>query len=289
MKLAWETFLEILAGEREGCDEQLVRSLLANKVLYLAGLRNRRLRETAEWKELDARRKAQLEAIAELAEVAEEAGLQIMVVKTFKLFPYVPDDVDVLLVDGERGELVSRLLEKGYFLRSVGTPELTLRKIVDGTYVDLDIHHKLAAGEYRYIDDSKLWSNRRIVEVNGAKIPAPSWEDECAITVAHAVMKEFQILAADALQFLLCLRKGCLEEGRLKELGLSGAYNAFARALARVLSGKAKLPYRLPFAAASLAYAGNLSARLKREGAKPLIELAVFPRAKGIATLFRGP
>jgi hypothetical protein len=289
MKLSWETFLEILAGEMESCDERLVRALLANKVLYLAGLRNRRLRETAEWRELNARRKAQLEAIAELAEVAEDAGLKIMVVKTFKLFPYVPDDVDVLLVDGEREELASRLLEKGYFLRSIGTPELTLRKIVDGTYVDLDIHHKLAAGEYRYVDNSKLWSNRRIVEVNGAKVPAPSWEDECAITVAHAVMKEFKILVADALQFLLCLRKGCLEEGRLKELGLSRAYEIFARAQARVLSGKARLPYRLPLAAVGLAYASNLATRLKREGVRPLAELAVFPRAKGIATLFRGP
>jgi len=69
MKLSWETFLEILAGEMESCDEQLVRALLANKVLYLAGLRNRHL-----------------------AEVAKEAGLKIMVVKTFKLFPYVPDE-----------------------------------------------------------------------------------------------------------------------------------------------------------------------------------------------------
>jgi hypothetical protein len=48
MKLSWETFLEILAGEIKGYDEQLVRALLANKTLYLAGLHNRCLRETTE-------------------------------------------------------------------------------------------------------------------------------------------------------------------------------------------------------------------------------------------------
>jgi hypothetical protein len=106
MKLSWETFLEILAGEMESCDDQLVRSLLANKVLYLACLRNRRLRETAEWRELNARRKAQLEAIAELAEVAEEAGLKTMVVKTFKLFSCVQEDMDA------RGVVQGRVLQE---------------------------------------------------------------------------------------------------------------------------------------------------------------------------------
>ena len=91
-------------------------------------------------------------------------------------------------------------------------------------------------------------------------------------------------------KFVICKVCGyVMEEGRLKELGLSRAYEIFARAQARLLSGKAWLPYMLPLAAVRLAYAGNLVARLKREGARPLAELAVFPRAKGIAALFRGP
>jgi hypothetical protein len=48
MKLSRAALLEILAGEIKGYDEQLVRELLVNKTLYLAGLHNRCLRETTE-------------------------------------------------------------------------------------------------------------------------------------------------------------------------------------------------------------------------------------------------
>jgi hypothetical protein len=92
--LTWKTFSKILHGVNLSIDYPVVKSLLKNKILYLAGLINEELRHTEEWRELSRRRKLQLDALTEFAEVAESLGVRYVVIKTFKLFPYVPDDVE---------------------------------------------------------------------------------------------------------------------------------------------------------------------------------------------------
>ncbi len=67
--------------------------------------------------------------------------------KTFKLFPYVPDDADILIIEiNLMSDLINELKKRGYFIRKIGTPEVTIRKVANKTYVDLDIHHKVVAG-----------------------------------------------------------------------------------------------------------------------------------------------
>jgi hypothetical protein len=286
MPLSWKMLIKVLAGHDQDITYPLVQALLKNKVLYFAGLVNALVRKSCEWQELARRRNLQLQALREFAEIAEKMGLRYVIIKTFKLFPYVPDDIDILVLDhGRRNDLIAKLTAKGYFIRSIGTPEITVRKVECSTYVDLDIHDRIAAGDYVYYYNEELWRNRRELEIGCAKLPVPSWEDECLLTIAHAVMKEFEVLVADLLHVLLCQRKGYIRPNHLHETGHLETYRVFMRSLKRAILKEFDLPYRIPMEEVMCAYIHHLNHRLRREGLLPLKELIRFPRAKGIKKL----
>jgi len=284
--LSWKTLIEILSGRYKDVNYLTMRALLRNKVLYFAGLVNVTIRNSNEWQELARRRNLQLQALREFAEIAEKMGLQYVVIKTFKLFPYVPDDVDILILnDDVWNDLISELIAKGYSIRSIGTSEMTVRKVRFFTYVDLDIHHKVAAGEYVYHNNGNLWRNRRELEIGDVKLPVASWEDECLLTISHAVMKEFEVLASDLLQVLLGQRKGYIKLDYFLENGHLETYRVFIRSQRRVISKGLCLPYRIPIWEVLHAYIHHLNHRLKRESFSPLKELVQFPKARGIKKL----
>jgi len=284
--LSWKTLIEVLLGRYKDGNYLTMRALLRNKVLYFAGLVNVTIRNSNEWQELARRRNLQLQALREFAEIAEKIGLQYVVIKTFKLFPYVPDDVDILVLNNDAwNDLILELIAKGYYIRSIGTSEMTVRKVRFFTYVDLDLHHKVAAGEYVYHNNDNLWHNRRELEIGDVKIPVASWEDECLLTISHAVMKEFEVLASDLLQVLLGQRKGYIKLDYFHENGHLETYRVFIRSQRRIISKGLCLPYRIPIWEVLHAYVHHLNHRLKRESFSPLKELIQFPKARGIKKL----
>jgi hypothetical protein len=285
MGLTWVQFHKVLQ-DLESLSPNIIKELKANKILFFAGLINTKLQETEEWQELMRRRTLQLQALREFAETAEKIDIKYVVVKTFKLFPYVPDDVDILLLDHDKkNNLITELTAKGYSIRSIGTPEITLRKVNYSTYVDLDIHHKIAAGEYVYYPNDDLWRKRRELEIDGTKLPVASWEDECILTIAHAIMKEFKILASDILETLLCQRKGYIQLDRLRESGHLKTYRIFMRLQRQIIFKELNLPYRIPIGVVICAYINHFNHRIKKENLLPLRELMQFPKAKGIKKL----
>jgi hypothetical protein len=284
--LSWKMLTEVLSSHDRYINYPIIQALLKNKVLYFAGLVNASIRSSSEWQELARRRNLQLRALGEFAEVAEKMGIRYIVVKTFKLFPYVPDDIDILVLDYDRtNDLIERLVAKGYFIRSIGTPEITVRKVKLSTYVDLDIHHKMAAGDYIYYYNEELWRNRRELEIGCVRLLVPSWEDECLLTISHAVMKEFEVLASDLLHVLLCQTRGYIRPSHLYETGHMETYRVFMKTLRWVVLKEFGLPYRIPMVEVMHAYVHHLKHRLRREGLLPLKELMHFPRAKGIKRL----
>jgi hypothetical protein len=287
--LTWNKLKEILHNKNQGVDYSVVKSLLRNKVLYLAGLINVNLRNNEEWKELSRRRKLQLEALAEFSDVAERLGVRYVIVKTFKLFPYVPDDIDILILDSDMiDDIVSELIKKGFKVRSKGTPEITLTKVASKTFADLDMHSKMAAGEYVYYPSEILWQNARKAVINHARLNVASWDDECTITIAHAIMKEFEVPASDILQFMLCKKKGYIKFEHLKKTGHAKTYEVFLKIYKIVIQGNKVLPYRVPLIGVALAYIYNVSHRVHTEKLKPIYELISFPKAKGMKKLIYG-
>jgi hypothetical protein len=58
-------------------------------------------------------------------------------------------------------DVVSKLAKRGFKIRSKGTPEVTISKVAYKTFVDLDIHFKIVAGEYTYYPSNIVWQNKR--------------------------------------------------------------------------------------------------------------------------------
>jgi hypothetical protein len=285
MPIRFTEFLKVLNGE--AVDDQIIHELIVNKVLYFAGLYNKKLQGTEEWQERKRRFMLQRDAIKEFAEIAEKLGLRYIIVKTFKLFPYVPDDVDILIIDiNLMSGVINELKKRGYFIRKIGTPEVTIRKVANKTYVDLDIHHKMAAGNYIYYDAFTLWRNRRKITIDGYQIYVPSPQDECVITMAHAVLKEFEILLSDFLQIYLCIKQNYIEPNYLSLTGHIETYKLIQKKISLIVLDKIALPHRLQIWEVVNVYLHNLKHRMRRESYKPFLELVSSAGARGIKKVF---
>jgi len=287
--LTWRAFREILRGENREFENLAIRALLKNKVLYLAGLVNNKLQSAEEWKELTRRKKLQRSALIEFVDVAERIGARYVIVKTFKLFPYVPDDVDILVLDSHAiDDVVAELVKRGFKIRSKGTSEVTISKVSCKTFADLDIHSKIAAGEYSYYPSELIWRNSVKMTVDSIKLVVASWKDECIITMAHAVMKEFEILASDLLQVMLCEKKGYIKHELLEATGHVKTYEAFSKMRQRIIQNNEVLPFKIPLWVTALLYIYNMNHRIGAEKLKPVRELMEFPKAKSIKKLIFG-
>jgi len=286
VSLTLTEFIKVLKNEIQ-LSREIKQGLIANKILYLAGLYNRDLQRSEEWQERERRRRLQSISIGEVVEVAEKFGIRYLIVKTFKLFPYVPDDIDILLLDfNQRDLLIKELLQRGYFIRKVGTPEITLRKVANNTYVDLDIHHKMAAGNYVYYDSEILWRNRRKMHLNDYEVYTTSQQDECILTIAHALMKEFEILLSDFLQVYLCVKLNYMDTRYLAVVGHRRTFELFSHKIKYILSNEIALPYRLHVWEAVDIYLHNVRQRIKKDQMKVLIELISSLESKGLAKIF---
>jgi len=253
--------------------------------------------------ELETRRIAQRKSIIEVAELAEKLGIRILVVKTLKPFDYVPDDVDILIIDDEDFQsLVNVLLERGYFMRKKGTPEVTLRRIVSNTFVDLDMHAKMGVGSYEYVDKHYLWKRRVYRKLDGKNIATPNDIDELLITAAHAVLKEFTVTLADIMHVrsLALFNRKVIHEATLqaKYIGLSKslkylldlAYQTFIHSFkiyGRCRVDALNFPHKVPIPVIINAYLEHLRYRFKIHRLRPIKELLKTPSSKGIAIVLR--
>ncbi|MEM4005463.1 MAG: nucleotidyltransferase family protein [Desulfurococcaceae archaeon] len=268
----------------------------ANKVLYQLGHLFSEVQKSSEWLEISKRSVAQTEELIRFNDIADEIGLKYVVVKTFRFPGYVPDDIDILVHPDSRHliwDLISVLIERyGYFLRSRGTTEMTVRKTMHETYVDFDVHVDLGAGPYIYLDAQVVFENSTSIKLRSENIPTVNQKLEFIICAAHAVMKEFELTLADVLTFLHLYSsiKGAEILKIAKDLGLMNATCAFWRLsqflVENILLGKnIMLPRRIPLCFTVLAYVENAVYKMKFSGFKPFKDLLSFPRAKGIKKL----
>ncbi|MEM2742061.1 MAG: nucleotidyltransferase family protein [Nitrososphaeria archaeon] len=276
--------------------KSIIENARLNKVLYQLGQLFPEVQKSSEWLEVSKRRVAQMEELMRFNETANEVGLRYVIVKTFKFPSYVPDDIDILVHPNSRHliwDLISTLIDKyGYFLRSKGTTEVTVRKPMHGTYVDFDVHGDLGAGPYVYLDAWTVFENSISIKLRGESIPTVNQKFEFIICVAHAIMKEFELTLADILTFLYFYpyMKGVGISKITKNMGLKNATHAFWRLSQSLvedilLGGKITLPYRIPLYLTIPAYIENTVYKMRSSGLKPLKDLLSFPRAKGIKKL----
>lgn len=146
------------------------------------------------------RREKQIESAKLLLNIQETSGINLIFFKTFRPFNYIPDDVDVLLRDeASLNFLINTLKKEGYFLLKVGTPEVVMRKVEKGTYVDLDIHKRLAVGSLDLFEVESLWRNHayEMIELgDGYNAPKLSEDYEVVREAAYSLLKDFNLSIA---------------------------------------------------------------------------------------------
>ncbi len=143
------------------------------------------------------RREQQIESAKLLLNIQEKYGIDLIFFKTFRPFNYIPDDVDLLLRDENSLDvLIAALKKEGYFLLKVGTPEVVLRKVGKGAYVDLDIHKRLAVGSLDLFEVKSLWQNQafdRIALGDGYRALKLSEDYEVVREAAYSQLKDFNV------------------------------------------------------------------------------------------------
>jgi len=299
-KLIIESIVERKPLKINHIPPDLIYFAKVNKVLFLLGHYDDRIRKTSEWIVIDKRCREQLKTIIEVVELAEKLGIEILIVKTLKPFRYAPDDIDILVIEENNlCMLLDSLRKRGYILHKKGTPEVTLRKIVNGIIIDLDVHTKMGAGSYEYIDKHYLWKRRIYKNVSDRKITTPNEVDELLITAAHAVMKELMIRLADVAHVLF-LDKSIIEKARQQSMiiGLSRAlkalitisyssirYSSCYNHLNKLLYSS--FPVKVSLQTIISSYQENFMYRLRTHGLKPVSELIKMPTLKGTSTLLK--
>jgi hypothetical protein len=145
--------------------------------------------------EYERRRKAQLETIEFLLDECSRNGIDVLFMKTFKPFDYVPDDVDLLLRHKADFKTVQKALRsKNFSLLKVGTPEIVMRKTFDGTFVDVDIHLSMAVGHLILFDLEKIWPKLIYKTLkSGHNVPVLPEYFETVRESAYSLLKDFKI------------------------------------------------------------------------------------------------
>jgi hypothetical protein len=273
----------------------------------------------------DLRRKLYLKALAEISEIAEREGIEFMVFKSIKPFPYVGDDLDIFTPTRDMfTKLINVLRGRGYHLMGYGPPEATLIRRVRGMNLYIDLHKAFSASYIPYVDGLNIWKRRIKRKFNGLNLIVPSLEDEILILIGHSLLKEFRLNLAEFYHTLLLQPE--LNQDRLSELMLNekmeSAVNIFLYALSQVhkmlyseeiistitfsnnillkvtqkvisesIENGIKMPYRFPLCAPATAYFDKLRAGLLDGGNRSLNLLlcylkAPFTNREGIKVLW---
>lgn len=177
-------------------------------------------------------RKMQIEASKAFIDICEKLDFDFMFFKTFRPFNYIPDDVDVLLSDNVNLKLlVNELKKEGYFILKVGTPEIVLRKVDGGNYVDLDVHKRLAVGSLDIFNVKSLWEKKayEVIKLgDGYQAIKLSEDYEVVREAAYSLLKDFHLsiagfyLGIDAMinRDLPVIKKIAIEENFSMHLSL---------------------------------------------------------------------
>lgn len=260
----------------------------------------------------------QVEAARLLRKIRDDEQIDLIFFKTFRPFNYIPDDVDVLLRDeGCLDVLIARLAAEKYFLHNVGTPEIGLRKIEKASYVDLDIHKRLAVGSLVLFEAENLWQNNAFEDVHldsDCSVLNLSEDYEVVREAAYSLLKDFHLSIAGfylGLNALLNRNLKVIEKVAIKnnfqfhlQIYLSVVYSlaveyfgeeaierlkfnpAISSSFLLPLCRNLKVPYHYPFPVIVWAYLYKASLEINRNrNLTVILQIMKQPASKGIKVL----
>ena len=260
------------------------------------------------------RQRQQQREVIFLTELCNKMKIEFFFFKTHRPFTYIPDDIDIVLRQPEElGALTKALLENGYHVLKVGTPEVTMRKMIDNTRIDLDIHTTVSVGHLRLMGNDRVWENVTSNRIDDFAIPALNTRCEIVIAAAYALLKDFTVtipvlyIATDALlnqnvrELELMAKEEALNVPLQILLNTAGNINAILwpeieqadsssnwlidRIIDADLRRGLSLPYAFPGFVVAYAYLSKARSEIERHNMGVIGELIRQPSSRGIGIL----
>lgn len=158
-----------------------------------------------------------------ISRVLDSAGIDHVIFKFFKPYPFTPSDVDVLLMcpDCQYQEAYKLLFNSGYHrlgaaphqviaydLRGgIDNMDTSLRDGKKGGIYYIDLYDEIAASHVIYVDKTKLREFTIESEKSGCRLKTLKPEAELAVCIAHSVLPEQMYTLADYFTLLFYLKE----------------------------------------------------------------------------------
>jgi hypothetical protein len=158
------------------------------------------------------------ELLAIIGEELNTNGIVYYVFKTLKPFPYDMTDLDLLFIDRREMLHASKVLIKKHGFKPIarGTYSISLRKIIKGLDIDLDLQTRIAAGTFEYIEISNIEKIVDEVGYTSGKLNLLRPELELIVVMGHTFYKDFSISLANTLYFKYL--RGTIDKGVLETI-----------------------------------------------------------------------
>ena len=117
-----------------------------------------------------------------------------LVIKTYKVYPYLPSDVDILVDDFNQAvkDLMYAGMNVAYYFEKFG--EAVFRK---SGYTQVHLHKNISWHNSKFMDSQFAWREPKEVVLTGVKIRIPSNEVELLTHIAHINFELLYITLSD--------------------------------------------------------------------------------------------
>jgi len=188
-KINWDNFIRLASQNKFLC--QVTTKLLEDERLTLEPEVSQRILQL---KKAEDERYAKMRPTLEVVN-AVLGNEPYLLSKTWRVFPYVTHDVDLLVKDLGR---VKELFEKsGYEVPSTAHPSsLWIR---EKGLLEIEIFLRQIVGPLVFMDDSFLWEKKREMVMEGVKTHIPSVEADILTFLADMGFRLYELLVGDML------------------------------------------------------------------------------------------
>ncbi|MCW3995290.1 MAG: nucleotidyltransferase family protein [Candidatus Bathyarchaeota archaeon] len=146
-----------------------------------------------------------LELTAHTATLFDKYGIRYVLFKTLKPFPYVPSDIDILLLsksDLRKAFVVlkerqCKVLDKDIYGMTIESPMYQ---------INLDLTTEIAVSGLVYIDKTQLYKSISQVKVKDVEVQTLAPHVDMVVSAAHSMYKEQMYLLSDYYTLALSLK-----------------------------------------------------------------------------------
>lgn len=177
-------------------------------------------------------RKLWAESFDEIRRVWDQQGVKSLFHKSCGEFPFMSDNLDVLVQVKDYKLAHKLLVENGYIeLRSIQEPHKKFyRKFGDEKfYVPIHLHERVCWG-VPYDDIDHLWAHSQ-VSAESEGVVFPSYDDAFITTIAHAFIEDHVFKIGDLIKVAMCLEHNLDWDYITSNIKSNKWYDAYAIAL----------------------------------------------------------